>query len=104
MKQQFDFKSQKLREMLVLLVSTISFWGIFYPNFTLTDDVCHVYYESSEYADDDAQEEAFENLSEEEQTEILQKMKQENITVSDLREGRVRVKSRILEYIRKWWK
>ena len=90
--------------MVLLIVSTISFWGIFYPNYTLTDDVCHVYYESSENADGEEPEESFEDLSQEEQTKILQKMKQENITVSDLKDGQVKVKSRILEYIKKWWK
>lgn len=85
----------KLREWIWLILATVSFWGIFYPNFTLTQDVCKIYVEEStmEETDDEA----------EQLYEKMNKIKQDGISITDLKKGKVRVKSRFLNFIKKWW-
>ncbi len=89
----------KLREWLWLILATVSFWGIFYPNFTLTQDVCKIYTQVSEETVDEEEKQQLE----EELNGHIDKVKNEGIKISDLKKGKVRVKSRFLNFIKKWW-
>ena len=76
----------KLKEYLLLLFVTVSFWSLFYPNFSFTSDVCKIYRVDEQLVD----------------TEV--DFEDEKITIEDLKKGNVKVKSRVWEWIQKWIK
>lgn len=81
---------QQIVRCWILIVYTVSFWGLFYPNFALTRDIC-------------TRQPGFSEWSEEEQEEWMEDGT-DHVTMQDLRDGDVRYRSRILEWIQTFWK
>lgn len=69
---------KRVAEIFILSIITIAWWGTFYPNLSLSRDICKVVYEDSwdreEYNTGD-------------------------INIFNAKPGQVRVKSRIVEYL-----
>ncbi|MBQ8326406.1 MAG: hypothetical protein IJX86_04980 [Lachnospiraceae bacterium] len=97
----------KWKEFIILVAFTVSFWGIFYPNFSLTEDVCVIRYEDGSRVEiEDLNEEALQELLDK---ELISKKEYERLsekidkptTYMDLREHKVTYKSKLFEWIKR---
>lgn len=70
---------KRLSEIIVLSILTIAWWGTFYPDLSLSKDICKIVYENAQENED------FLN---------------EKISIFSAKPGQVRVKSHILEYLK----
>ncbi len=86
---EHNHNHRRMREWLALLVLTVSFFGLFFPNYTLTDEVCTV-----------SMEECGEEATGE---QIKERLEARGITYRDLHSGKVRVRSRLLEWFSSLW-
>ena len=84
-----NITSRQKLGLLALLVLTVSFFGLFFPNYTLTDEVCTV-----------SMEECGEEATGE---QIKERLEARGITYRDMHSGKVRVRSRLLEWFSSLW-